>query len=185
MNSDLQLKVQAYLDNELTPGEARQIASLLSTDPLARDLYQELKDTKAIVCQNEPVPALPESRDFYWSKIQREIARASQEPARSAPSSWWTRLLAPMAGAVALFAVLLSISGSRPTEGPVTLTSKPLQSAESTVSAAPSAPSHRGEVVAPGMSAITFRSEADGTTVVWISSKQQEPAAPAWVDWLE
>lgn len=174
MNSDMQLKVQAYLDNELTPGEARQTAALLTNDPLARDLYHELKQTKEIVRQNEPVVRLEESHDFYWSKIKREIEKVERPAALARQQPWWLRLVAPVAGAVALFAILLSVSGpSTPT--PETLATTRL---EATV------PMHEGEIVAPEMSAITFRSEAEGVTVVWVSSDRAE-TAPSLLDWFE
>jgi hypothetical protein len=176
MKSDMQLKVQAYLDNELTPGEARQIAGLLTNDPVARDLYNELKDTKEIVRNNEPVLRLQESRDFYWSKIQRELAK-KQRPARSAPSPWWMRLMAPIAGAVALFAILLSVVG--PDRAPNSDLAK-----GNPMPPPPSAPIHQGEMVSSEMSAITFRSEAEGVTVVWVSS-DAPVAAISLLDWFE
>src|SRR5688500_4368881 len=175
MNSEMELKVQAYLDNELTPGEARRIASLLTNDPVARDLYNELKQTKEIVSKNEPVQCLSDSRDFYWSKIQREINR-TERVERPAPSPWWMRLMAPVAGAVALFAILLSVSGPGTGTSPTITASK--------VQNAPVAPMHQGEIVSSEMSAITFRSEAEGVTVVWVSSDAPSAPADLW-DWLE
>jgi anti-sigma factor RsiW len=151
MNSETQLKVQAYLDNELSPGEARKIANLLNSDAELRTLLNELKETKQIVSENEPAKQLPEGRDFYWSKIQREISKVEQLPVRPA-SPWWMRFMAPVAGAVALFAVLLSIVG--PTDKKVAL--------------------HEGQINAPDMSTITFRSEVEGVTVVWVSSNHHE-----------
>src|SRR6187401_1804220 len=68
---DMHLKVQAYLDNELSPAEARKVGTWISSNPEARDLFNELKETREILMQNEPVLALPESRDFFWSKIER------------------------------------------------------------------------------------------------------------------
>jgi anti-sigma factor RsiW len=155
---DMQLKVMAYLDNELSPAEARKVGTWISTDPAARELYNELKETREILTQNEPVLALPESRDFFWSKIQRGIAAAEREPVRSEARPWWTRFLAPVAGTVALFALLLSL---------VDRGGAGLQ-----LSSAPSgaAPLHRFEE-APDVSSITFRSEAEGVTVVWLSTQ--------------
>jgi anti-sigma factor RsiW len=177
MNSDMQLKVQAYLDNELTPGEARRIATLLSTDQVARDLYTELKETKEIVGKNEPAPRLQESRDFYWSKIQRELEKAERvELPAAATTPWWGRLLVPVAGAVALFAILLSVSDPGNVSPPtMTASQSPSDSG---------LPIHRGEIVSPGMSAITFRSEAEGITVVWVSA-DASPQRSDLLDWLE
>ena len=64
MNRDTQLKVQAYLDNELSPGEARNISKLISSDAEARDLFGELKSTREALVANEPLPSLPSARSL-------------------------------------------------------------------------------------------------------------------------
>src|SRR5262245_46280987 len=81
MKNDTQLKVQAYLDNELSAGEARKVASLISSDADARGLYNELKLVREALCENEAAVPVPESREFYWSKIRREIEAAEKTPA--------------------------------------------------------------------------------------------------------
>src|SRR3954463_15704511 len=104
MNSDTQLKVQAYLDNELSPGEARKLAAMLSSDREAQELYAELRATKEAVRGNEPELKLDDSREFYWSQLQRRIASAEREPApRTSPL--WVRWFAPLAGTAALLAL--------------------------------------------------------------------------------
>lgn len=176
MKSDLQLRVQAYLDNELTPGEARHMATLLTSDTEARDLYAELKQTKEVVRGNEPELRLNESRDFYWSKIQRQIATVEREPQR-APTPWWMRFMVPVAGAVALFAILLSVvRPDRVTRS--TASARP-------VASEPGGPLHQGEVMAPEMSAITFRSQLDkdeSVTLVWLASDSPETSTLSWFD---
>ena len=160
MNRETQLQVQAYLDNELSPGEARNISKLISSDAEARDLFGELKSTREALVANEPLPALPESREFYWSKIQRAIEHAERSNERAHPSvarPWWTRMLVPMAGAVALFAVLLSVVNR---DG-----SKPIAVSQS---ASAATPLHQLEQPSD-VSTITFRSE--GVNVVWITSE--------------
>ncbi len=153
MNTATQLKVQAYLDNELSPAEARQVASLISSDSEARLVYSELKDTKEILAGNESPATLPDSPDFYWSQIQRRIAAEEKIAPRTTPTPWWMKLLAPAAGAIALFAALLSIQGPsvRPT-------------GSSDISAMHEIENN------PQMSTITFRSESEGVTVVWVSA---------------
>jgi anti-sigma factor RsiW len=160
MNNDTQLKVQAYLDNELTPAEARKISSLISCDSEARDLYARLKETKQILGQHEPTLKLDESRDFYWSKIQRGIETAERLPAARPPARWWVKILAPMAGAVALFALLISIVN------PISQ-----QPVARNVTSEPDQPLHEMQDLAPDVSTITYRSEAEGVTVVWINSQ--------------
>ena len=75
MNQELQLKLQAYLDGELAPAELREITELLAQDTESKALYAELQATKALVRGNELEHKLGESREFYWSKIAREIDR--------------------------------------------------------------------------------------------------------------
>jgi anti-sigma-K factor RskA len=117
MNQDLALKYQAFVDGELREAEARQIAQLLEKDAEARALVAELRDTKTLLAGNEPQqPALPESRDFYWSKIQRDIQRLEAEPhGAERAGGWvaafagWRRFLAPLAG-VAVIAFLAMVA---------------------------------------------------------------------------
>ncbi len=106
-----QLKIQSYLDGELSEREARQLSELLARDRDAAALLQELRQTHQILSVYEPAP-LPESRDFYWSKIRREIVRLEAVPLEPAPISVFTalrRLLVP-ATAVAIVAVVSVIA---------------------------------------------------------------------------
>lgn len=154
MNRETQLQVQAYLDNELSAGEARKVSQLISSDTFARDLFNELKGTREVLLENEPPVQVPDSRDFYWSQIQRRIATAERQPAVAHTRPWWIRLLAPAAGAVALFAILLSVvnpSGERINVSKV-------------INATPHQLEQPSDV-----STITFRSE--GVNVVWITSE--------------
>ena len=109
---------------------------------------------------NEPVLNLPESREFYWSKIERSIASAERIAPPAASRPWWMRLVAPLAGAVALFAVLMTMV-DRNASNPIAIS----QSLGSAV-----APMHEVEQQSTDVSTITFRSEAEGVTVVWVSN---------------
>ena len=159
MNRDTQLQVQAYLDNELSPADARNVSKLISSDVAIRELYNELKETREVLVQNEPEIRVPDTRDFYWSQIQRRIATAERQPALASERPWWMRFLAPVAGTVALCAVLLSMvnkDGQPAAVGPnlSTLVSAPHQLEQSA-----------------DVSTITFRSESEGVNVVWITSE--------------
>jgi anti-sigma factor RsiW len=165
MNSDTQLKVMAYLDNELSPGDARKVAGLISSDREAQELYAQLRSTKELLARNEPEMKLEESRDFYWSKIQRQIASLEREPAPRAASPWWVRMLAPLAGTAALFALLISVMN------PPSVDNR--REPTAVASATPAQPIH-GEVqdLSADVSSVTFRSEEDGVTVVWLSARE-------------
>ena len=109
MKHDLELKLQAWLDGELPPAEAEEIRRRAAADPEAARLLAELQNIKAAFLQNEPTVAVPETRQFYWSKIERQIQR--EAVARPAPGLSWAerfrRWLAPLAGAATLATVLL------------------------------------------------------------------------------
>lgn len=117
MKTEEQLKLQAYLDNEVSSSEARQIASWIEKDAEARALYEELRATKSLLSvENEAPVACPESRDFYWSKIAQGIERAEREPVREvAARPWWIKLLAPVAGAAALALFVFTSISMNPT----------------------------------------------------------------------
>jgi hypothetical protein len=103
MNLEQELKLQAWVDGELSEREAREIAALAETDPAARALAGELRIAKSFLAGNEPEVKLPESREFYWSKIEREIERADKVAAGAPQLSWvqaWRRMLAPLSGVV-------------------------------------------------------------------------------------
>jgi anti-sigma factor RsiW len=109
MKPDLELKLQALLDAELPPAEAEQVRRLAAADPEAARLLAELQNIKAALCQNEPFVAVPETRAFYWSKIQRQIQSEAGRSPSPAPS-WserFRRWLVPLAGMAAGVAVLL------------------------------------------------------------------------------
>src|SRR5437588_5828731 len=100
MNLESELELQSYLDGELSDRQARNIAERVAGDDQARLLLAELKMTKAALAEGELEIHVPETREFYWSKIQREIERA--ETAQPAPKTGvlvaWRRILAPLAG---------------------------------------------------------------------------------------
>lgn len=98
------MKYQAFVDGELPESEARRVARSLETDADARALVAELRNSKAMLTGNEPDVKLPESREFYWGKIQRQIECMDREPAGAAMGRWsamlagWRRFVAPLAG---------------------------------------------------------------------------------------
>jgi len=116
MKRDLALKYQAFVDGELSEREARGVAEAIERDPEAQALVAELRATKSTLAGNEPEVTLAETPEFYWSKIEREIRRRSEEPVGTAAARWvailagWRRFLAPMAGvAVVAFLAIAAI----------------------------------------------------------------------------
>ncbi|HVV72261.1 MAG TPA: hypothetical protein VHI52_12300 [Verrucomicrobiae bacterium] len=102
INHEDQLKLQAYLDGELSESDARGVADRLAGDQEAAALVTELRQTHAALAEAEAGVTLPESRQFYWSKIERQI-RATQPSSRLQPmpetlASRLRRLLVPLTG---------------------------------------------------------------------------------------
>lgn len=96
---DMVLKVQAFVDGELPESEQATIAALIARDSDVAALVKELKQTRQALAGSESGGPLPESREFYWSKIQREIARFPREqsaPDRPSLASLLLRWLVPV-----------------------------------------------------------------------------------------
>jgi anti-sigma factor RsiW len=110
MKLEQELKLQAWLDGEASPDEAREVEQLLANDAHFAALAGELRMSKGILAGSEPEAVkLPESREFYFSKISREIERLERQPAPAARSVWasaWMRILAPVTGVAALTLIL-------------------------------------------------------------------------------
>jgi len=161
MDFDVQLKLQAYLDGELPESEAREVAKLLAQDQHAVRLLGELRNTRQALKGAEAIVQLPESREFYWSKISREIDRLDQPQPVQQKRPFIFRLqrfLVPVSGALAV-AVFLGIT---------------LFGNSGTVLG-------ETELATEDMGAITFRSQSEGMTTVWLydrgdSELSDEPA---------
>jgi anti-sigma factor RsiW len=153
---DLALKLQAHLDGELPPDEAREVVALLQRDTRARALFDELKATRRLLVGNETAVPVPESREFYWSKIRRELERLEPQAESRPRASWgrfrWLRLAVPVGAALVLGALVLQ----RPSVG-----SRP--------GSAPFAIGDEVETPLEELTSVTFRSESARLTVVWVS----------------
>lgn len=152
MNRESALKVQAYVDGELSPRERAKTERLLQRDPSAQALASELKSTQQLLAANQPVYPLPEPKDFFWSKVAREIDRASAAP--QVPARWaapaWLRWTIPAAACALIASLFLLAKFPRPA---------PLDRS------APDA-----EVAIADKSGFAFNSETDGMSVVWVQS---------------
>jgi hypothetical protein len=116
-----------------------------------------LGHTRAGLAAGEPVRKLEDTREFYWSKIERAIRAAEvREPSAaevpaSAPWRRWRWLLAP-AGAIAVVAFVTVVPAlrehARAGTGMFAEVESPLED----------------------MSSFSFHSESEGMTVVWVDS---------------
>jgi len=162
MKPELELKLQSYLDGELSSGEARDVAAAINSDPEAQALVRELKTTAAVLRENEPQMAVPESREFYWSKIERAIERCEPEPARPMLALWYSlrRVIAPVAGvALVLF---LGIASFKFQGGSSDTSSAYLAEVES---------------LSEHVSSFSFRSQSQNMFVVWLHENNDQQQA--------
>ena len=158
IDQETQIKIQAFLDGELAGTEAREIAALIAKDRDAAALHTELKNTRRALVGAEQGITLPETREFYWSKIRRDIERLEQpQPAQAAPTLWQLlgRLLKPVA-AVAAVVVLGSVLFHQ-MDG--------LNGGSDVL------------VASADMDAITYRDDSDGTTYVWFADATENDVA--------
>src|SRR5687767_7086210 len=93
MKEEMQLKLQAYLDGELPAAEAREVADWIAQDADAPMLFAELKNTRGALKAFESEIKLPESREYYWSKLERRIERLEKTEEVEDPPVWLYALL--------------------------------------------------------------------------------------------
>jgi len=149
----------AHLDGELPASESAEARAWIAGDAEAAALLAELQNTRKALAGHEEGIRLPEPREFFWSKIEREINRQEQTSAVRDPSGakswlWWLRLPFASAGAVAIMAILLLVLVMHP---------------------GPSAASQYAEVelAASDMTTSTFRDQDQRMTVVWLHDREE------------
>ena len=152
MDYNAQLKLQALLDGELPEAEASEVTNWVARDREAAALLEELRNTRGALAGFEAEVRLPESREFFWSKIEREIQRLeapAPKPARESYLSLFRRFLVPASAVAAVLVAGLMLT--RPT-GPYGGT------AVASI-----------ETARAGSGAFTYRDYSAGTTLVWLS----------------
>jgi anti-sigma factor RsiW len=162
MNVDVGIKLQAYLDGELSGREAQAMASLIENDAEARALFAELQQTRSLLHANEPEFRLPESREFFWSKIEREIQHLETAPAGARTPAWLLflrRHLAAVSGTAVAAALMLFMAFQMNWVSPDLFEEieNPLDDTGS----------------------FSFRSESQKLTLVWISNPAADEAPEA------
>jgi hypothetical protein len=148
MNHKTDLKVQAWLDAELSDREAAEVERLVAEDAEAGRLLAELRWTRESLRAGEVDRPVPETREFYWSKIERAIHTAGAgTPDRATPAwSRWLRILLPI-GAAAGLALFFALPSLRPDSGAAEIEN------------------HLDDT-----GSFSFRSESERMTVIWIAS---------------
>src|SRR5262245_10075734 len=172
MDQELHLKLQSFLDGELAEAEARSVSALVARDSDAAALLMELRNTRQSLRGALSPVQLPESRDFYWSKIAREIERLPLEEAPAPAVPWIARIqrwLVPLSAATAV--IVLTTISLRHERSPRDLARDLVAELE---------------VTSQDMGASTFRSQQEGISMVWLYDKADstftEDAPPANVE---
>ena len=78
MENEDRLKLQAWLDGELPTHEAARVADWVEANPSARELAEELRAVKVALQVGEMPVTVEDSREFYWSQVERQIE--AEEP---------------------------------------------------------------------------------------------------------
>lgn len=150
MDYEQQLKLQAYLDGELSGAEARQVGEWVTRDHAAAALLAELRQTGAALKGFEAELRLPESRDFYWSRIQGAIERQEASARQKIGERPWLlalrRLLVPVTGLAVVIA--FTVVGLRHTGG---------------------SPAEDSVTTLEDVQAFTYHDFSAGATLVWLS----------------
>jgi len=153
MDYDAQLKLQAFLDGELPEAEASEVTNWLARDLEVAALLEELRNTRDALAGFEAGVRLPESREFFWSKVEREIRRLetpAPKAVRVVPLLALLRRFLVPASAIALL-IIAGVVLTQPT-GPSGLT-----------------PDAEIETALADSGAFTYRDYSAGTTLVWLS----------------
>jgi anti-sigma factor RsiW len=137
------------MDGELPEPEAREVANWLAQDRDAVALLAELRNTRKALKGFEGDVKVPETREFYWSKIQREIERLDvprPEPQVAVPfMARLRRMLVPTAGLALV--VIVGLLATQTHSGASTA----------------------GETALSDSGAFTYHDFDSGTTLVWLS----------------
>ena len=67
--NEIELKIQALVDDELTELEAGQLREQIESDPELKIVHERLMQIRDLISENEVPYALPATGDFYWTKI--------------------------------------------------------------------------------------------------------------------
>lgn len=157
MKQEIELKIQSWLDGELSAAEAKEVAALITADAELSGLMTELRQTKTTLAGNELELKVPDTREFYWSQIARGIEREERKSAQPASVPFivqFRKFFMPFAGLAAVVAIgLLTLNPAAPSF-----------SADSNASSG-------------DMETVTFRDHESGMTVVWLKDRTDESQA--------
>jgi hypothetical protein len=163
--NEIELKIQALVDGELTEFEAGKLRDRIKNDIRLQILHERLTQMKDLISTHEMPRVLPESSDFYWSKIAQEI-EVGESAAQSLGMKWVFRRLAPLLG-IASVALLITLQGPNLPDLGIVLDYN-----------------HELELLVDEIDVMTFNSADDSMSVVWIdySMDIQKDYMELWLD---
>jgi anti-sigma factor RsiW len=164
VNQEQQLKLQAFLDGELPERETREILAWTQRDSSAAGLLAELRNTRAAMVKSEPHLSVPESREFFWSKIEREIQRLEPRKNFKPNVSFFASLRHFLLPASAVATVVIA--------GMIAHFNVPKTVVENVADA----DTITVETTLANSDATTYRDASEGTTLVWFSPADDSPA---------
>ena len=168
--NEIQLKVQALVDGELTGREAEELQQRIDDDPALQTLHARLRQMRGLIADSELPRTLPESGDFYWNKIAESIGReeraATRQPRPMSPSRWLMRWFAPLAGVATLVFLLTLQQPTAPDLG-ISFSSD-----------------HELELSDDEIDVMTYNSDDDSMSIVWLdySMDIQKDYMELWLD---
>ena len=165
--NEIELKIQALVDGELTGFEAGKLRDRIKNDIRLQILHERLMQMKNLISKHEMPRVLPESSDFYWSKIAQEIevgGSDAQSSAQSLGMKWVFRRLAPLLGIASVALIITLQEPNLPDLGIVL--------------------NHNHELLSDEIDVMTFNSADDSMSVVWIdySMDIQKDYMELWLD---
>ena len=168
--NEIELKVQALVDGELTGREAEALQQRINDDAKLQQLHARLTKMRGLIADSELPRPLPESGDFYWNKIAETIEHekcAGERPSPPTPASrWLLRWLSPLVGVSALVLLFTLQQPTAPDLG-ITLISD-----------------HELEMSDDEIDVMTYNSDDDSMSIVWLdySMDIQRDYMELWLD---
>ena len=168
--NEIELKVQALVDGELTGREAEELRARMETDAGLRALHARLTAVRGLMAGAELPRTLPESGDFHWSQISQAIGHGEREARRLAKpatrANWLLRWVMPLAG-VACLVLVLSLQQTKMPDLNILLGGD-----------------HELELTADEIDVMTFNTGDDTMSIVWLdySIDLQQDSLQLWLD---
>ena len=168
--SEIELKVQALVDGELTGREAKALQQRINDDAKLQQLHARLTQMRGLIADSELPRPLPESGDFYWNKIAETIEHEKRAGERAAPptpaSRWLLRWLTPLVG---VSAVVLLLTLQQPTAPDLGI----MLSGD-----------HELELSSDEIDVMTYNTDDDSISIVWLdySMDIQKDYMELWLD---